>query len=116
MSDPVYNFSTCVQGANWTANLYLKDDNGAAKVLTGYTARMQIRDKKGGQIYATLDTSTGEIVIIEATGKITPSLTAAQTAVITKEVCEYDLFLTNGSGTKDCLIYGDFKTRQRVTV
>ena len=116
MSDPIYNFSTCVQGAHWSSNLYADDDNGDDKPLTGYTGRMQIRDKKGGQIYATLDTSTGEIVIIEATGKITLSLTDAQTAVITKEICEYDLFLTNGSGVKDCLIYGDFKTRQRVTV
>lgn len=115
MSDPIHNFGTCVQGAHWTANLYLENDNGDAKDLTGYTAKMEIRDKKGGQIYATLDTTTGEITITAATGKITLALSDTQTTAITREWCEYDLMLTNVSGVKDCLIYGKFYTRQAVT-
>jgi len=112
----VHNFTTCVQGADWQTPIWLTDDNDAVKDLTNYTARMQIRDEIGGQVYATLDTTTGEIIISAALGKILLYLTNEQTALITREHCVYDLFVFNGSGVPDCLIYGNFITRQRVTI
>lgn len=89
---------TIEQGATFRQTFFVKAADGAARDLTGFSARMQVR--------ATIDTPTpaasltspaGGLTITAATGRIDALITAADTAAMTFSRAVYDLELVNGA-------------------
>lgn len=112
--NPGTNNISMKAGADWTRNIYIKDDNGTARDLTGYTARMQIRPSINGAVLVDLSTEAGGgIVITPAQGLITISIGATDTAKLPMKAI-YDLFVYDGMAAT-CLLEGDVNVRQRVT-
>lgn len=77
--------------------------------LTGYTAKLQIRDRPGGAtLYETLTDggAANGITLGGALGTIRIQRTAAQTGAYTFARAAYDLLLTSGAGAKTRLLKG----------
>jgi len=66
--------------------------------LTGATARMQVRDKPGGELLLELSTANGGLTMTGA-GTIDRAISAAATAAITWAEGVYDLEVTYADGT-----------------
>jgi len=98
-----------VQGQTWTTTITLTDENDVAIDLTGYTAKMEIRDKPGGQLYLSLTPT-----VTAATGTITMTITAAQSVLFTFTHAAYDLKITAGA-VVTVLMGGDFDVIPRVS-
>lgn len=85
------------QGAVFRRSMIWKDSNNAVIDLTGYTAEMQIRQKKDSEtILHTLSTSNGGITITGAQGKIDLFISADTTAEFDFTSAYYDLELNPG--------------------
>lgn len=105
-----------MQGADKTLTLVLTDNNDAAVDLTGYTAKLEIRDRAGGSVISTLtSTPAAGITINAASGQIVLAWTAAQTVLFNFDKAVYDLFITASGGTKTCIIRGEVTLIPRVT-
>jgi len=65
------------QGATFSQEFIVKDSDGSVKDLTGYTATAQIR-----RSYYSSTSTDFTTAIVAADGKVTLSLTAAETAAI----------------------------------
>jgi endoglucanase Acf2 len=82
-----YNI-TIEQGSTWSKSITVSDKSGATKTarnLTGYSARMKIKDRyTGSAIGSYTSTPAAGIVITAATGVITLTITATQTAAFTE--------------------------------
>jgi hypothetical protein len=102
------------QGATWTLSIVYTDYNGNPIVLTGYTARMQLRSKFDSAAVLTLSTSNGGITITPLTGTINLMATATQMESIQPGLYVYDLELTSGSNIQR-LIQGQMTVRAQVT-
>ena len=91
------------QGANFSTTVTITDSNGNALDLTGYTALTQIR-KTYESTTATSFTSTFDSD--RTTGKITISLTNAQTASLDYGRYVYDLIITDTASVKTRVVEG----------
>ena len=117
----IHNF-LCDQGATFRKTISLKQSDGTTAVdLSGYSARMKIKDEVGGTLIKSLTSSTnggltigggannasnGEIdILISATD--TGSFSAPQTGV-------YDIETVTGS-TVDRILQGKFIINPEVT-
>lgn len=109
----IYN-TVIDQGATWTVNIVYTDYNGDPVNLTGYTARMQLREKFTSTAVLTLTTSNGGLTLTPLTGGIAVSATAVQTEAIPAGFYLYDLELTSGSEITR-LIQGQITVRAQVT-
>lgn len=106
---------TIDQGADWAKRVPLLDEAGAAADLTGYDARMQIREHDTDDvILADLRVGAG-ITIDAANGIVTLALTAAQTTAITVALAVYDLKMIDGAGHGQFPIGGSIIIRPSVT-
>lgn len=105
----VYNGTTFALSPVW------KVDNLPVD-LTGYTAKMQVRDISANLI-AELSTSNGKITINAAIGQVNLALTATQTAVGTLPVgnYNYDLNLTDSASNVYKILEGAFIVKASVT-
>lgn len=111
-----YDF-TIKQGETWTLTFVVQDDNGVAKDLTGYNAKMQIRNKPGGDVYATLQTTPGTgITVNGSAGSVTLTLAAAVTDLLNFQRGVYDIYLTSGAGVVTIPFEGDVIINPRVTI
>jgi hypothetical protein len=114
MTAGIYN-ATIDQGATWSVVVTYKDSTGAAINLTGYTAAMQVRQQySSADADLTLTSPSGGIVITGATGVVTITMTATQTAALEEGYYVYDVELTSGS-YKDRLIQGQLTVAPEVT-
>lgn len=87
----------------------------APKDLTGYTARMQIKDRVGGTVLETLTNANGKIVI-DNTGKtISLVLDATTTAAYTWRSGVYELEIVSAGGEVSTLLAGNITVKQEVT-
>lgn len=77
------------QGATFSADLSLKDDNGDVMNLNGYTANSQMR-----KWYTSSNCTAFTTVINVAAGSITLSLTANQTSNLVAGRYVYDVEVT----------------------
>lgn len=107
-----YDF-TIYQGATFSRVLTWKDDSDNLINLTGYTARMQIRQRVGGDVLTTLTTENGGITLGGAAGTITLTISATNTAAITMDGV-YDLEMVSGS-TVTRLLQGSVTLSKEVT-
>lgn len=85
-------------------------------VLTGYTAKMQIRASiTDATVILELTTSNGKITLDNVTKTISIILTATETAAFTFGTAVYSLELTDGSGVVTQLVTGTLTLVKEVT-
>lgn len=113
----VYNIR-CDQGSTFQRVITVTQATSAGTYipvdLTGYSARMQIRKKFGGDVLVELTSDPGDgILLNEANGMVTIEMTAAQTAGINRSGI-YDLELVVGS-TVTKILRGKFILNHEVT-
>lgn len=85
------------QGATFSRVLTWKS-NGVAVNLTGFTARMKVRNASTDVELLSLTTENGKIALGGVAGTITLTLTAAETALLAPELARYDLELVSAGG------------------
>lgn len=89
----------------------MKDSDGVPIVLTGYTARAQIRPEKDSDELIAAFTVT----ITAAEGKVEISLTDTQTLAIDESKAWWDLELTNPSGLRENYVEGSVAIKKTVS-
>jgi len=115
MSDrnPVYNLIPFMQGDTWTMTVQVTDNNGAAKDLTDYTAKLQIRERASSVALLSLTHASG-IAITPATGTLVITITATQSAAFTFNKAKYALQITSGAGIVTTILHGDVEIISRI--
>jgi len=83
--------------------------------MQGYTALMQVRAATDTAVIVELSTANGRAVITGSEGKITLTLTAAETAALTAGTYIYDLNLTAPDATVTKILQGAFVINESVT-
>ena len=103
------------QGANFSSDITVKDANGNAFDLTGYTTEAKMA--KGYASTRTRTTITSAVASDATTGVVSLSLTSTQTAALdAPERYVYDVEITQTStGTVTRVIEGIISTRPNVT-
>jgi len=105
------------QNATFSFILEYKDDNGNAIDLTGASAKMQVRDTKGGaKLAVTLTSPSGGIVIDPTRGKLTIKMTPTQTNKLFYPKSSYDLMVVDSNGNKIKLLEGFMTLNRSVTI
>jgi hypothetical protein len=105
------------QNTTFTFTIDYEDATGNPINLTGATAKMQVRDSKGGQKLAfTLTSPSGGITITPLLGKLTIKMTPTQTSKLFYPKSEYDLMLTDSSLNKTKLLEGFLTLSRSVTI
>ena len=107
---------TIEQGATFSLPITWKDQLGNAVNLTGYTARLQVREEvESATPFLTLTTENGGIALGGAAGTITLTVTATATAALTASKGVYDLELISGGGVITRLLEGLVVIKKEVT-
>jgi len=105
------------QNATFTFIVEYKDNNGLPIDLTGSSAKMQVRDTKGGTKLAfSLTSPSGGIVISPTLGKLTIKMTPTQTNKLFYPKSSYDIMLTDSNANKIKLIEGFLTLSRSVTL
>ena len=115
---------TAEQGATWAQIFTCEDSAGELVDLTGWTARLQVRDSYSSEIkLLDLTTENGGITLGGAAGTVSVVASATVMAAITvpdipgappTRSCVYDLELINGS-VVERLLNGKFLITREVT-
>lgn len=107
---------TIEQGVTFKPVLTWRDQNGALIILTGYTARMHIRESVDSvdTLYEA-SSADGKLVLGEFSGTITFNFPAADTAAMTFDEAVYDLELESIGGVVTRLLQGDVYLSLEVT-
>ena len=101
------------QGTNFSSTVTVKDSQGVALNLTGYTATANMA--LGHASTRTRTALTIEFASDRSTGNVSMALTAAQTALLEAPArYVYDLDITDGSGTVTRIIEGLMTVRPNV--
>jgi hypothetical protein len=109
-----YNM-TVDQGATLSQQWTYRDSNDALVDLTGYTARMQVRESFASpSAVLELTTENGGLTLGGAAGTINLAITATASAALAAYRYVYDLELVTGS-TVERLVMGTFTVRGEVT-
>lgn len=108
---------TIEQGSVFTLNLVYKDSNGAPVNLTGYSARMQVRQRYSSAEAALSLVSPTNITLGGAAGTIVAKATANMTQALDIKQGVYDLELVPPSGAGDAfrLVEGSVTVTPEVT-
>ena len=95
-----------------------KDPNDLPISLVGATAKLQVRDTKGGSklAFTLTSPSTGGITIDPALGKITIKMTPTQTNKLFYPKSSYDLMVIDSKGNKIKLLEGFLTLNRSVTI
>ncbi|HXH24529.1 MAG TPA: hypothetical protein VNI78_04720 [Vicinamibacterales bacterium] len=105
-----------LQGETLVKPMTWYDEAGQPVDLTGYTARMQARERHGSPtVLLELTTENGGIQLGGPSGTITLSMSAAQTAALTWRRGVYDLELVSPAGVVTRLIEGVITVVPEVT-
>jgi hypothetical protein len=113
----------CYQGASWDYTLTWKTTAGGVATpvnLTGYTARLQVRETYASDTSILSLTSGSGITLGGTAGTILLEASAATTAGIAtvsapSDQYIYDLELVSGAGYVTRLVEGNFTVRMEVT-
>ena len=96
---------------------YTEDDEITPIDLTGASAKMQVRDTKGGSKLAfTLTSPAGGITIDAPNGKLTVRMTPTQTNKLFYPKSYYDIMLTDSNAVKIKLLEGFLTLSRSVTI
>jgi hypothetical protein len=105
------------QNATFSFIVEYKDNNGAPINLTGATAKMQVRDTKGGSKLAfSLTSPNGGIIIDPINGKLTIKITPTQTNKLFYPKSSYDIMITDSNANKIKLLEGFMTLSRSVTI
>jgi hypothetical protein len=105
------------QNATFSFIVEYKDNNGLPIDLTGSTAKMQVRDTKGGSKLAfSLTTPAGGITITPLLGKLTIKMTPTQTNKLFYPKSSYDIMVTDSNGNKIKMLEGFLTLSRSVTI
>jgi hypothetical protein len=105
------------QNATFSFVVEYKDNNETAIDLTGASAKMQVRDVKGGtKLAVTLTSPSGGIVINGPLGKLTVTLTPTQTNKLFYPKSVYDIMVVDSNGNKIKLLEGFMTLNRSVTI
>lgn len=106
------------QGADFYLPIYFGQVDGTPIDLTGFSARMQVRETVAATavlLGLTSDTDGGIEFTDRPAGKFRIHLTAAQTAAMTWTRGVYDVELVSSGGEVTRLLLGDIKVSREVT-
>lgn len=104
------------QGATAIWPFVWKDSTGAPVNLTGYTARMQVRQSTSAtDVLLSATTENGKLLIDPLLGKTTLGLSATETAALAWRKGKYDLELVSPAGVVTRLLYGVITVSPEVT-
>ena len=105
------------QNATFSFIVEYKDDNDNAIDLSGASAKMQVRDTKGGtKLAVTLTSPSGGITIDGPSGKLTVKMTPTQTSKIFYPKSSYDVMVVDSNGNKIKLLEGFMTPNRSVTI
>ena len=105
------------QNATFSFIVEYKDNNGLPIDLTGSSAKLQVRDTKGGSKLAfSLTSPAGGITIDPTNGKLTVKMTPTQTNKLFYPKSSYDLMISDSNGNKIKLIEGFLTLSRSVTI
>lgn len=105
---------TCPQGTTFSRTLTYKVD-GVAVNLTGYTARMQVRENYYTNAKLVDLTSGSGITLGGSAGTVSFTLSASATAALPVGTFVYDLEIVSGGGAVTRLVEGKFIVTPEVT-
>jgi hypothetical protein len=113
MSAGIYK-ATCEQGATWNLGVVPHNSAGGTINLSGYTARMMVRESiaSSGTILSLSSPSSG---LSLASGTISATVSATVTGSLTAGLYVYDLEMESGGGEVTRLIRGPFLVPGEVT-
>lgn len=115
MTAAVHNI-TIEQGATFQMNLLWKNSTGTPINLTGYTARMQVRQKYSSPTtLLSFSTSDGSIVLGGVLGTIAITGAATVTDDLVGKTGVYDLELVSAGGIVTRLVQGSVYISPEVT-
>ena len=97
----------------WTSGGYLQFNTPVS--LAGFTARMSIKDKQGGEELLALTTVNARITLDDVAKTITLNISATDTAALTWVKGVYDLELVSSGGVVTQLLYGKVAVTKEVT-
>ena len=117
---------TLEQGATFDLPLRYRAPSGNAVNLTGYTARMQVREAPASAVIVEFNsalTANGFILMSGSAsdredgenGNLRVFMTAANTAALPRTSARYDLELRDSSGYVIRLIEGQFRVEPEIT-
>lgn len=116
MPAAIYDIPAIEQGADFFFDLTYKDDTGTPIDLTGYSARMQIREEVSSNIaLVSISSATGEIVLGGIAGTIAVHIPASVTTGLSFNTGKYDLELEDSAGVVTRLIQGSVTLSPEVT-
>jgi hypothetical protein len=105
------------QNATFSFIVEYKDNDGLPIDLTGSTAKMQVRDTKGGSKLAfSLTSPAGGIVITPLLGKLTIKMTPTQTNKLFYPKSSYDIMVTDSNANKIKMLEGFITLSRSVTI
>jgi hypothetical protein len=104
----------CRQGETFVRVITWKDSTGALVNLTGYTAKLELRDTSTQAVVDSFTDTTG-LALGGALGTITWTMTAAETVLLPVGSLDYDLRLTSGTGVVTYLLEGKLNVQRRIT-
>lgn len=106
---------TVDQGSTWSIRITVTNSDGTLMALAGYTARMQVRKAiDATAVDVELTTANGRITLNSTTSQLTLTLTAAETAALTRSGV-YDLEIVSAGGQVTRLLEGAFVLKPNVT-
>lgn len=104
------------QGTDFSHTVSLQDSDGSVFVLSGYTAKMQIRESaSSGTILFELSTANGRIAVNGPAGQVTLTITNVDSSAITWRDGVYDLEITSGAGAVTRVMEGNVSVSLEVT-
>jgi hypothetical protein len=105
------------QNATFSFIVEYKDNNGLPIDLTGSSAKLQVRDTKGGTKLAfSLTSPAGGITITPLLGKLTIKMTPTQTNKLFYPKSSYDIMVSDSNGNKIKLLEGFLTLSRSVTI
>jgi hypothetical protein len=105
------------QNTTFSFEIEYKDNLDAPIVLTGATAKLQVRDTKGGSKLAfTLTSPNGGIIIDGPNGKLSVKMTPTQTNKLFYPKSSYDIMIVDSNGNKTKLLEGFLTLSRSVTI
>jgi hypothetical protein len=105
------------QNATFSFIVEYKDPEGDPIDLTGASAKMQVRDTKGGTKLAfTLTSPSGGITINPLSGQLTIKMTPTQTNKLFFPKSSYDIMLTDSNSNKVKILEGFMTLSRSVTI
>jgi len=106
------------QNTTFTFTVEYKDNSGSPIDITGCTAKMQVRDTKGGSklAFTLTSPSTGGITVDGPNGKLIVKITPTQTNKLFYPKSSYDIMLTDTNLNKIKLLEGFMTLSRSVTI